>query len=86
MDMDYESKKDAIDRAFMRAIKKKSRKRTFLWILLCLAASIAISLVIRFIPVWYEKFVNYNDPFYRPSDIERQYQMLEQQRGQSPKK
>lgn len=84
--MDYERGQNAIDRAFIRAIKKKSRKRTFLWILLCLAASIAISLVIHFIPVWYEKFVNYNDPFYRPMDIERQYQTLEQQRGSSTKK
>ncbi|MBW6486910.1 MAG: hypothetical protein K0B01_12255 [Syntrophobacterales bacterium] len=76
--------KDAIDRAFMRAIKKKSRKRTLLWILLCFTASIAVSLLVHFIPVWYEKFANYHDPFYRPLDIERQYQTLERQRGRSP--
>ncbi len=84
--MDYERGKNAIDRAFIRAIKKKSRKRTFLWMLLCLVASIVLSFFIHFIPVWYQKFVNYNDPFYRPADIERQYQTLEQQRGRSPKK
>ena len=83
--MNSKEGKDVIDRAFMRAIKKKSRKRTFLWILLSLAASIAVSLIVNFIPVWYEKFTNYHDPFYRPMDIERQYQTLEEQRGRSLK-
>jgi hypothetical protein len=48
--------------------------------------SLVFSLFIHYIPVWYQKFVNYNDPFYRPMDIERQYQTLEQQRGSSNKK
>ncbi len=81
-------KKDAnvIDRAFKSAMQRKSRKRTFLWILVCLAASVVISLVINYIPIWYQKFVNYNDPFYRPMDIERKYYELEQQRSGSTRK
>lgn len=84
--MDNARGKTAIDRAFRNAIRKKSRKRTFLWILVCLVVSVAMSLVIHFIPVWYQKFVNYNDPFYRPMDLERQYQTLEKQRGNATKK
>jgi hypothetical protein len=84
--MDNDKGKRAIDRAFRNAIKKKTRKRTFLWILLCLVVSMLTSLLIHFIPVWCQKFVNYNDPFYRPLDIERQYQTLEQQRGSVPQK
>jgi len=70
--MDSKEGKEAIDRAFMHAIKRKSRKRTFLWILICLVASAAVSLLVHFIPVWYEKFATYNDPLYRPMGIERQ--------------
>lgn len=84
--MDNAKGKSAIDRAFRNAIKRKSRKRTFLWILLCLVVSVAMSFIIHFIPIWYQKFVNYNDPFYRPMDLERQYQTLEQQRGTATQK
>jgi hypothetical protein len=84
--MNNDKGKKAIDRAFRNAINKKSRKRTFLWILACLMVPLVFSLFIHYIPVWYQKFVNYNDPFYRPMDIERQYQTLEQQRGSSNKK
>jgi hypothetical protein len=84
--MDNHKGKNDIDRAFRHAIKRKSRNRTFLWILACLAVSLLFSLFIHYVPLWYQKFVNYNDPFYRPMDIERQYQTLEQQRGNAPKK
>jgi hypothetical protein len=33
-------------------------------------------LFVSFIPVMYEKFIHYNDPAYRPMDIEREYQKL----------
>jgi hypothetical protein len=38
--------------------------------------SILLSLFVSFIPVMYEKFIHYDDPAYRPMDVEREYQKM----------
>jgi hypothetical protein len=75
------NKQKEFDRAFKRSIKRKAQKRTFLWMVLIFVISILLSLIVHFVPVLYDLLVRYQDPVYRPMDIERQYQVLDRDRG-----
>jgi ABC-type microcin C transport system permease subunit YejE len=65
-----------LDHAIRQVARKKARKRLCFWIIVIFMISILLSLFVSFIPVMYEKFIHYNDPAYRPMDIEREYQKL----------
>ena len=84
MNKEQTRKNDAerqLDHAIRQVARKKTRKRLCLWISLILMISILLSLFVSFIPVLYEKFVHYDDPAYRPMDIEREYQKMLDRRG-----
>lgn len=68
------------DRAVQRAMKRKSRKGTVIWMAVIFILSIILSFIVRFAPIWYDMLVRYQDPVYRPMDIERQYKSLERER------
>jgi hypothetical protein len=65
-----------LDHAIRHVSRKKARKKLCLWISLILMISILLSLFVSFIPVIYQKFMHYDDPAYRPMDIEREYQEM----------
>ncbi len=68
------------DRAVRRATKRKARRVTLIWIAVIFILSILLSIIVHFTPVWYDMFVQYQDPVYRPLDIERQYKSLDRER------
>jgi hypothetical protein len=65
-----------LNHAIRQVARKKARKRLCLWISVILMISILLSLFVSFIPVMYEKFIHYDDPAYRPMDVEREYQKM----------
>lgn len=65
-----------LDRAMKAVARQEARKRTWLWILAIFFVSILLGLLVNFIPILYDQLIHYNDPSYRPMDIERQYQEL----------
>ena len=65
-----------LNHAIRQVARKKARKRLYLWISLIFIISILLSLLVSFIPVIYEKFIHYDDPAYRPMDVEREYQKM----------
>ena len=73
-------KQKQFDRAVKRAMKRKARKRTLIWMVVIFFISIILSFAVHFVPIWYEMLVRYRDPVYRPMDIERQYKALESER------
>jgi hypothetical protein len=73
-------KQKEFDRAVQRAMKRKERKGTLIWISVIFILSVLLSIIVHFAPIWYDMFVQYNDPVYRPMDIERQYQSLDRER------
>ncbi len=73
-------KQKEFDHAVQRAMKRKSRKGTLIWMAVIFILSILLSLIVNYAPIWYDMFVRYRDPIYRPMDIERQYQSLERER------
>ena len=79
--MDEIDKQKEFDRAIKRAIKKKQRKQLWIWLAVSLIISILLSFVVHFVPIWYDMLVRYQDPVYRPMDIERQYKALDRERG-----
>jgi hypothetical protein len=68
------------DRAVQRTMKKKARKRTLIWLAVIFILSVLLSIIIHFVPIWFDMYVQYNDPSYRPMDIERQYRLLDSER------
>ena len=68
------------DRAMRAVARQKARKRLWFWVLAIFFISILLSLFVNFIPILYNQLIHYNDPSYRPMDIERQYQELNDQR------
>jgi hypothetical protein len=79
--MDEIRKQKEFDRAIRRAIKKKARKQMWIWLAASLLVSILLSFAVHYMPVWYDMLVRYQDPVYRPMDIERQYNALDRERG-----
>ena len=73
-------KQKEFDRAVQRAMKRKERKGTVIWISVIFILSVLLSIIVHFAPIWYDIFVGYKDPVYRPMDIERQYQSLDRER------
>ena len=73
-------KQKEFDRAVQRAMKKRARKGTLIWMAIIFILSILLSFIVHYAPIWYDMFVRYRDPVYRPMDIERQYQSLERER------
>jgi hypothetical protein len=65
-----------LDHAIRQVTRKKARKRLCFWISVIFMISILLSLFVSFIPVMYQKFMHYDDPAYRPMDIEREYQEM----------
>jgi uncharacterized membrane protein SpoIIM required for sporulation len=65
------------DRAVSQIMKKKARKSAGIWIFIIFIVAILISLFVNYIPIFYDKLIHYNDPTYRPMDLERQYQELQ---------
>jgi len=65
------------DRAVRRIMKKKERKSAGIWIFIIFIVAILISLFVNYIPIFYDKLIHYNDPTYRPMDLERQYRELQ---------
>lgn len=78
--MDEINKEKEFDRAVQRAMKRKARKRTLIWMAVIFILSILLSFIVHYAPIWYDMFVRYKDPVYRPMDIERQFQSLERER------
>lgn len=78
--MDQITRQKEFDRAVQRAMKKKSRKGTLLWLVIIILISVLLSFLVYFTPIWYDLFVRYQDPVYRPMDIERQYKELDSHR------
>ena len=78
--MDEINKQQEFDRAIKRAIKKKARKQIWIWLAASFLISILLSFVVHYVPVWYDMLVRYQDPVYRPMDIERQYNTLNRER------
>ena len=68
------------DRAVNLAMKRKARKGTFIWLAVIFILSILLSVIVHFVPIWFDMFVQYKDPSYRPMDIERQYRLMDNQR------
>jgi hypothetical protein len=68
------------DRAVQRAMKRKARKGTFIWMAVIFVLSILLSIIVHYTPIWYDMFIQYQDPVYRPMDIERQYKSLDRER------
>jgi hypothetical protein len=79
--MDELSKQKEFDHAIKRAIKKRARKRLWIWLAASFLVSILLSFVVHYVPVWYDMLVRYQDPVYRPMDLERQYNALDRERG-----
>jgi hypothetical protein len=73
-------KQRAFDHAVQRAMKRKARKGTLIWMAVIFILSMLLSFIVHYAPVWYDMFVHYKDPVYRPMDIERQFQSLEKER------
>jgi ABC-type microcin C transport system permease subunit YejE len=65
------------DHAINQVIKKKEKKKVWLWLLIIFVIAIVVSLFVNFIPLLYDQLIHYNDPSYRPMDLERQYRDLE---------
>ena len=74
------NKQKKFDRAVKRAMKRKARKGTLIWLAVIFILSILLSVIVHFVPIWFDMFVQYKDPFYRPMDIERQYRLLDNER------
>lgn len=70
------------DRAVNRIMKRKARRSVRIWLFVIFIASVLMSLIVNYIPVFYDKLIHYNDPTYRPMDLERQYQELQDLRKQ----
>ena len=68
------------DRAVQRAMKRTARKRTLIWLAGIFILSILLSVIVHFVPIWFDMYVQYNDPSYRPMDIEREYRLLDRER------
>lgn len=79
--MDNMQKQRKFERAFKRAVRRKSWKQTLVWLLVIFLVSTALSFLVNYMPAWYDQFVSYKDPVYRPMDIERQYQAVEKERS-----
>ncbi len=73
-------KQKEFDRAVQRAMQRKARKGMLIWMAVIFILSILLSIVVHFTPIWYDMFVQYQDPVYRPMDIERQYKSLDRER------
>lgn len=73
-------KQKEFDRAVRLAMKRRARKGTLIWMAVIIILSILLSVIVHFAPVWYDMFVQYQDPVYRPMDIERQYKSLNRER------
>jgi hypothetical protein len=73
-------KQKEFDRAVQRAMKRRARKGTLIWLAFIFILSVLLSIIVHFAPIWYDMFVRYNDPVYRPMDIERQYKSLDNER------
>lgn len=73
-------KQKEFDRAVQRAMKRKARKGTVIWLAAIFLLSILLSFIVHYTPIWYDMLVRYKDPVYRPMDIERQFQSLEKER------
>lgn len=69
------------EREFKRTVRRKAWKRNIIWLLVILLIAVAASFLVNFMPVWYDQFVRYKDPVYRPMDIERKFQAVERERG-----
>lgn len=78
--MDEINKQKEFDRAVQRAMKRKARKGTLIWLAVICILSILLSFIVLYAPIWYDMLVRYKDPVYRPMDIERQFQSLERER------
>ncbi len=74
------NKQKEFDRAIRQAMKKKARKGMLIWMAVIFILSILLSFLVHFAPIWYDMFVQYQDPVYRPLDIERQYKSLDRER------
>lgn len=68
------------DRAVQLAMKRKARKGILKWLAVIFILSVLLSVTIHFAPIWFDMFVKYKDPSYRPMDIERQYKLLDNER------
>jgi len=54
-----------------RRRKKRRRRRTLFWLLIIAFVSLVFSVLIGNISVFIEKFYNYKDESYRPTDTDR---------------
>ncbi|MDQ5985431.1 MAG: hypothetical protein CSYNP_01141 [Syntrophus sp. SKADARSKE-3] len=63
----------------------ESRKSTFRWIGIIIIVGIIVMLMINFIPPLFEKF-DIVDTTYRPRDVERQYNQIQNLRESEPDK
>ena len=68
------------NRAVDRIMKKKARKSIWIWIFIIFIVAVVTSLLVSYIPIFYDKLIHYNDPTYRPVDLERQYQKMQETR------
>ena len=68
------------NRAVDRIMKKKARKSIWIWIFIIFIDAVVTSLFVSYVPIFYDKLIHYNDPTYRPMDLERQYQELQDNR------
>ena len=65
------------NRAVSRIMKKKARKSIWIWMFVIFIVAVVASLFVSYIPIFYDKLIHYNDPTYRPMDLERQYRELQ---------
>ena len=65
------------NRAVGRIMKKKARKYVWMWMFVIFIVAVVASLFVSYIPIFYDKLIHYNDPTYRPMDLERQYRELQ---------
>lgn len=72
-----ESNDKQFNRAVGRIMKKKARKNVWIWMFVIFIVAVVASLFVSYIPIFYDKLIHYNDPTYRPMDLERQYRELQ---------
>lgn len=70
----------SIDRAIKEVEGKAARKRLWSLLLIALIVSLLLGIFVNFVATSYDRLSGFSDPFYRPMDIIRKYNMLDELR------